>query len=68
MGAQNGIVRLDDRSGDAGCGVDSEFKLGFLAIIGGETLKEEGAKARTSSSAEGVKDQEALEGRAVVLK
>jgi len=66
--AQDGIVGLDDGSGDAGCGVDGEFKLGFLAIIGGQTLKEKGAKARTSSSAEGVEDQEALEGRAVVLK
>jgi hypothetical protein len=66
--AQDRVVGFNDCGGDAGCGVDGEFELGFLAVVGGESLKKEGAKARSSSSTEGVEDQEALEGRAVVLK
>ena len=45
VGAQDSVVRLDDSSGDSWSGVDGEFKLGFLAIIGGKTLKQEGAEA-----------------------
>ena len=67
MGRENSIVRLDDGGGDTGSGVDGEFELGFLAIVGGETFKEERAEARASSSAERVEDQETLKGRAVVL-
>lgn len=66
--AQDGVVGLDDSRGDAGCGVDSEFELGFLTVVGGEALEQEGAKARAGSSTEGVEDQEALEGGAVVLE
>jgi hypothetical protein len=65
---QDGIVRLNHGSGDAGCGVDGELKLGFLAIIGRETLKKERAKTRSSSTSKRVEDQEALERRAVILE
>jgi hypothetical protein len=66
--AQDSIVGLDDGGGNAGCWVDGEFELGFLAVIGGEALEEERTEARSSSTTKGVEDQEALEGRAVVLK
>jgi hypothetical protein len=65
--AEYRVVGLDDSSGDAGCGVDSKFELGFLAIIGGKTLEKQRTKSRASSSAERVEDQEALERGAVVL-
>ena len=45
MGGENGVVGLDDGSGDAWGGVDGEFELGFLAVVCGETFEEEGAKA-----------------------
>ena len=67
MSGENGIVRLDDSSGDERSGIDSELELGFLAVVGGEALKEEGAKTRSGSSTKGVEDQETLKRRAVVL-
>jgi hypothetical protein len=67
VGRENSVVRLDDGGGDARGGVHGEFELGFLAVVCGETLEKEGAESRASSTAEGVEDQEALEGRAVVL-
>jgi hypothetical protein len=66
--AQDGVVGLDDSGGDAGCGVDGEFELGFLAVVGGEAFEQQRAKARAGSSTEGVEDQEALKGGAVVLE
>lgn len=65
--AQNCVVRLYNGSGDSWGRVNSEFKLGLLAIVGGQTFQKEGSKTRTSSTAKGVEDQETLEGRAVIL-
>jgi hypothetical protein len=45
VGREHSVVGLNDGSGDARSGVDGEFELGFLAIVGGETLEEEGTKA-----------------------
>lgn len=67
VGRENGIVWLDDCGRDSWSWVDGEFELGFLAVVGGEALEEEGAESRAGSSAEGVEDQETLEGGAVVL-
>jgi hypothetical protein len=53
---EDGIVGLDDGGGDAGRGVDGELELGFLAVVGGEALKQQGAEARAGSAAEGVED------------
>jgi len=66
--AQDSVVWLNNGCGDAGCGIDGEFELGFLAVIGGEALEEEGAEARSSSTTKGVEDQEPLKRRAVVLE
>jgi hypothetical protein len=65
---EDSVVWLDDGGGDTGSRVDGEFELGFLAVVGGEALEQEGAKARAGSSTEGVENQEALEGGAVVLE
>lgn len=54
VGLDNGIAKLGSR-------VDAELELGPLAIVGGQFLKDEGAEARSSSTAEGVEDEEALE-------
>jgi len=64
---ENSVVRLNYRGGDSWGRVDSEFEFGFLAIVCRQTFKKKGAESRTGSSAKGVKDEEALEGRAVVL-
>jgi hypothetical protein len=66
VGGQNRVVRLDDRIGQSGCRVDTELKLGFLAIVGGEPLKDEGTETRARSTTERVEDEEALQSTAVV--
>ena len=63
---ENSVVGLNDRGGNAGSRVDSEFQLALLAVVGGETLKEEGTETRTCTTTERVEDKEALERRAVI--
>ena len=67
MGRENGIVWLDDGSGDPWCWVNSKLKLRLLAVVGGETFEEEGSETRTSSTTKRVEDQETLKRVAVVL-
>lgn len=63
---QDGVVRLDDRVGKGRRGVHAELKLGLLAIVGREALKDEGTKTRTSSTTERVENEESLQAIAVV--
>lgn len=63
---EDGIVGLDDSSRDTRSGVDGKLELALFAILGGETLKEEGTKARASTATKGVEDQEALQRVAIV--
>ncbi len=56
MRTKDRIIGLDDGSGYAGCGIDCKLELGFLAIVGRKALKEQGTKARASSSSKGVED------------
>jgi len=41
--------------------VDGETKLGFLTIIDGESLEEEGSESRSGSTTDGVENEETLE-------
>ena len=66
VGGEDSVVGLDDGGGNAGSRVDSEFQLALLAVVGGETLKEEGTETRTCTTTEGVEDKEALERGAVI--
>jgi hypothetical protein len=63
---QDAIVRLDNSGGDLRSGVDSETKLGFLTIVHRETLKEKRSETRTSTTTNGVEDQETLKTSAVI--
>lgn len=67
VGRENCIVRLNNGGGDTGSRVDGEFELGLLAIVGAQALEQERAEAGSSSTTEGVEDQETLEAGAVVL-
>lgn len=49
-----------------GRGVNAEVQLGFLGVVRGEALQEQGAEAGASTSTNGVEDQEALETGALV--
>jgi hypothetical protein len=66
VGGEDGVVWLDDRSGDLGCWVDTELELALLAIVDGQTLHQQGTETRTSSTTKGVEDEETLQTRAVV--
>lgn len=44
VGGENGVVRLNDSSGDLRRGINSETKFGLLAVIDGESLEKEGTK------------------------
>jgi len=66
VGGENSVVRLNDSSRDAGSRVHGELELGLLAVLGRKTLEEKSTKTGTSSTTEGVEDQEALERLAVV--
>merc|ERR1719486_1366803 len=43
--AKNGVVWLDNRSGDLGASPHSEAELGLLAVINGEALQHQAAKS-----------------------
>ena len=66
MGGQDGVVWLNNGSGDLGSWVDGELELGLLAVVDGETLHEEGGESRSGTTTEGVEDEESLETSALI--
>ncbi|WAR06921.1 hypothetical protein MAR_016879 [Mya arenaria] len=66
MGGQNGVVWFNDGGGNLRSRVDGELKLGFLSVVNGQTLHEQGGEARTGTTTEGVEDEESLETSALV--
>jgi len=66
VGGQDGVVGLDNGSGDLRGGVDGEFQFGLLAIVDRETFQRESTETGTSTTTEGVEDQETLETGTVV--
>jgi hypothetical protein len=66
MGGKNGVVGLNDSSGDLRRRIDSETKFGFFAVIDGESLEKKRTKTWTSTTTNGVEDQETLETSAVI--
>jgi len=63
---QNGVVRLDDRGGDLRRRVHTELQLALLAVIDRQTLHQEGTETGSSSTTEGVENEETLQSGAVV--
>jgi len=66
MGSKNGVVGFDNSSGDLRSWVNTELKLAFLAVVDGQTFHQKSTKTRSSTTTEGVEDQETLKTRAVV--
>lgn len=66
VGSQDRVVWLDDGSGDLRSWVDTELELALLAVVDGETLHKKSTETGTSTTTEGVEDEEALETRAVI--
>jgi len=66
MSGQDAVVRLHDRGGDLGRRIDSETELRFLSVVHREPLQQQASQTGTSSSADGIEDEEALETGAVI--
>lgn len=52
MRRENGVVGLDNGSGDSGSRVDGELKLALLAVLRRKTLEEKSTETRTSTTTE----------------
>ena len=68
VGRKDGVVGLDNGTGQLWCGVDTELELRLLSVFRGEAFQEEGTEPRSSSTTERVEDEEALEAVGVVRK
>jgi hypothetical protein len=68
MGGEHGVVGLNNGGGDLRGRIDGESELGLLTIIDGKSLEEEGAETGSSSTTDGVEDEETLETSALIGK
>lgn len=66
VSGENGVVWLNDGGGILRSRVDTELELGLLAVINRKTLHQESTETGTSTTTEGVENEETLETRAVV--
>jgi len=66
MSGKDRIVGLNDRGGDLRRRINAEIQLGLLAVVSRETLEQEGAEARSSTTTNRVEDKEPLEAIALV--
>jgi hypothetical protein len=61
VGGQDGVVRLNNSSGNLGSWVDGKLELGLLSVVNGETFHEKRGESRSGTSTERVEDKETLE-------
>merc|ERR1719357_427014 len=66
VGGQDGVVGLDHSSGNLGSWVDGELKLALLAVVHGQPLHEQGRKAGSGATSEGMEQKESLKSSAGV--
>jgi hypothetical protein len=68
VSGENGVVWLNNSGGDLWGWVDGETKLGFLTVINGKSLEEEGSETGTGTTTDSVEDEETLETSALIGK
>jgi hypothetical protein len=66
VGGKNGVIRLNNSSGDLRRGIDSESQLRLLTVVNGESLQKKRSETRSGTTSDGIEDQESLESSAVV--
>ena len=66
VSGEHGVVWLNNGGGDLWGWVDGETELGFLTVIDGKSLEKKGSESRSSSSTDGLEDQETLETGTIV--
>jgi len=68
VSGEDGVVWLNNGGGDLWGWVDSETELGFLTVVNRESLEEERSESGSSTSTDGVEDEETLETSALIGK
>merc|ERR1719326_2030235 len=68
VSGEDGVVWLNNGGGDLWGWIDGESELGFLTIIDGKSLEEEGSETRSGTTTDGVEDEETLETCALIGK
>jgi len=66
VSGKDGVVWLNNGSGDLWGWIDGESELGFLTIIDGKSLEEERSETGSGTSTDGVEDEETLETCALI--
>jgi len=68
VGGEHGVVWLNNGGGDLWGWVHDEAELGFLTVIDGESLEEEGSETGTGTTTDGLEGEETLETSALIGK
>ena len=68
VGGEHGVVWLNNGSGDLWGWVDGETELGLLTVIDGKSLEEERSETGSSTTTDGVENEETLETSTLVSK
>jgi len=68
VSGEDGVVWLNNGGGDLWGWVNSETELGFLTVVNRESLEEERSESGSSTSTDGVEDEETLETSALIGK
>ena len=68
MGRQDGVVWLNDSSGDLRGWVDGESELGFFTVVDGQSLEKERSESGSGTTTNGVEDEETLETSALICE
>ena len=66
VSGEDGVVWLNNGSGDLWGWIDGETKLGLLTIIDGKSLEEERSKTGSGTTTDGVENEETLETSALI--
>ena len=66
VGGKDGVVGFNNRGGNLRGRVNRELQFGLLSIVDGQTFHEKGGEAGSSTTTEGVEEQEALKAGALV--
>ena len=66
VGREDGVVGLNNSGGDLRGRIDGETELGFLTVIDGKSLEEEGTETGSGTTTDGVEDEETLETSALI--
>jgi len=68
VGGEDGVVWFNNGGRDLWGWIDGETELRFLTVIDGKSFEEKGTKTRSSSTTDGIEDNETLETSALIGK